>query len=122
MAHEENGREMMLELNKVAGVEIAKFVHGEELAFRNRNCRNKQFGLWLAAELRLIEEAREYANSIVALGVTNADDGDLIRQVQADLSLRGVQIPDIVIRLALERQDFVAGARTVSPPAQQAVA
>lgn len=73
MAHEDNGRGTMLELNKVAGVEIAKFVHGEELAFRNRNCRNKQFGLWLAAELRLIEEAREYANSIVALGVTNAD-------------------------------------------------
>jgi hypothetical protein len=94
----------MLELNKVAAVEIAKFVHEEELAFRIRNWRNKRFGLWLATELGLSEEALGYADAIVALGISNADDEGLIRRVQADLAQRGVHIPDAVLRSELERQ------------------
>ncbi len=53
----------------MANVEIAKLVYAEELAFRIRNRRNKQLGLWLAAELELAEDALNYANTIVIFGV-----------------------------------------------------
>ena len=98
----------MLELGKVAGVEIAKFVHAGELAFRIRNWRNKQLGLWLAKALGLAEDALGYASTIVAFGVAEPDDEALVRYIQEDLSMRGVHIPEAVIRFELERQTTLA--------------
>lgn len=98
----------MLELSKLANVEIAKLVHAEELAFRIRNRRNKQLGRWLAAELDLTEEALDYARAIVAFGIAEADDEVLIRHLQEDLSRRGVRIPEAAIRFELERQARLA--------------
>ena len=94
----------MLELDKVANVEIAKLVHAEELAFHIRNRRNKQLGLWLAAELELADDSLDYAKTIVALGIAEPDDEDLVRLIREGLSRRQVQIPEAAIRFELERQ------------------
>jgi hypothetical protein len=102
------GNEAMLELRKVANVEIAKLCHAEELAFRIRNRRNKQLGLWLAAELDLIEDALDYAKSIVAFGIAEPDDEVLIQYLQEDLLRRGVRIPEAAIRFELDRQTAFA--------------
>jgi len=102
----------MLELSKAANVEIAKLVHAEEVAFRIRNRRNKQLGFWAASQLDLVEDARKYANAIVAFGVAEADDESLVRHIQADLSHRGVRIPEAAIRYELERQSGVHPAAT----------
>jgi hypothetical protein len=98
----------MLELSKVANVEIAKLVHSEELAFRIRNRRNKQLGWWLAAELDLTEDASDYAKTIVAFGIAEPDDELLTQHIQQDLSRRGVRIPEAAIRFELERQTTLA--------------
>jgi hypothetical protein len=98
----------MVELRKVANIEIAKLVHAEELAFHIRNRRNKQLGLWLAAELELAEEALNYAKMIVAFGIAEPDDEALVRYLQEDLSRRGVRIPEAAIRFELERQARLA--------------
>lgn len=98
----------MLEFSKAANVEIAKLVHAEELAFHIRNRRNKQLGLWLAAELDLAEDALDYAKAVVALGITEPDDEVLVRHLQEDLSRRGVQIPGAAIRFEVERQETLA--------------
>src|SRR5574338_238099 len=94
----------MLELSKAANVEIAKLVHAEELAFHIRNKRNKQLGLWLAAELELAEDALSYAKAVVALGIAEPDDEALIHHLQENLSRQGIRIPEAAIRFELERQ------------------
>ncbi len=72
----------MWELDKVANVEVARLVHEQELAFHVRNRRNKQLGLWLAAELGLTEEALDYAKTIVALGIAEPDDEILVQRIR----------------------------------------
>ena len=94
----------MLELDKVANVEIAKLVHAEELAFRIRNRRNKQLGLWLAAELELADDSLDYAKTIVALGIAEPDDEHLVRSIRESLLRRQVLIPEAAIRFELDRQ------------------
>lgn len=98
----------MLELNKVANIEIAKFVNAEELAFRIRNRRNKQLGLWLAAQLELFEQALDYSRAVVDFGIAEPDDEVLIQRIQEDVSRRGVRIPEAAIRYELERQTAFA--------------
>jgi hypothetical protein len=98
----------MLELGKAANFEIAKLVHAEELAFHVRNRRNKQLGLWLAEEMDLIEDALDYAKTIVAAGIAAPDDEFLIQHIQQDLAQRGVRIPEAAIRAELERQTTLA--------------
>jgi hypothetical protein len=102
------GSEAMLELSKVANVEIAKLVHAEELAFHIRNRRNKQLALWLASELDLTEDASDYAKRIVSFGIAEPDDEVLIGYLQEDLSRRGVPIPEAAIRFELVRQTTLA--------------
>lgn len=94
----------MWELDKVANVEVARLVHEEELAFHIRNRRNKQLGLWLAAELGLTEDALDYAKTIVALGIAEPDDEILVRRIREGLLPRQVRIPEAAIRFQLERQ------------------
>lgn len=98
----------MLELGKTANVEIARFVHAEDAAFRIRNRRNKGLGLWAASQLDPIEGASDYANTIVAFGLDEPDDEILIRHVQAELSQRGVPVSETAIRYELVRQTTLA--------------
>lgn len=105
------------ELRKAANVEIAKFVHAEELGFRIRNRRNKQFGLWAASQLGLKEDAVHYAKDVVVLGLAEPDDESLIRHVHTDLTRRGVRIPEAAIRYEFERQAALAVSEsTLSRP------
>jgi hypothetical protein len=90
--------------SKVINVEIAKLAPTSELAFHIRNRRNKQLGLWLASQLDLFEDALEYAKTIVAFGIAEADDEILIRHIQEDLSRREVRVPVAAIRFELEHQ------------------
>ena len=100
--------EVSSELRKAANVEIAKFVHAEELGFRIRNRRNKQFGLWAASQLGLKEDAVHYAKDVVFFGLAGPDDENLIRHIHTDLSNRGLRIPEAAIRYELERQAALA--------------
>ena len=104
----------MLELSKAANVEIAKLVHAEELAFHIRNRRNKQLGLWLAAELDLTEDALDYAKTVVAFGIVGSNDEVLVRSLHQDVSRRGVQIPEAAIRFELDRQAAFAARECTS--------
>lgn len=94
----------MWELDKVANVEVARLVHEQELAFHVRNRRNKQLGLWLAAELGLTEEALDYAKTIVALGIAEPDDEILVQRIRDGVLPRQVRIPEAAIRFQLERE------------------
>ena len=98
----------MLELGKVANVEIAKFIHAQDLAFRVRCRRNKNLALWVAAQLGLNERALDYARTLVAFALSEPDDEALIRRVQEDLSREGVSLPEAAIRFELERQTTLA--------------
>ena len=98
----------MLELSKAANVEIAKLMHAEDVAFLIRSRRNKQLGLWAASQLDLIDDALDYAKRVVAFGLSEPDDENLIRHIHADLSRRGVPIPEAAIRYELERQTTLA--------------
>ena len=93
----------MWELDKVANVEVARLVYEEELAFHVRNRRNKQLGLWLAAELGLTEEALDYAKTI-ALGIAEPDDEILVQRIRDGVLPRQVRIPEAAIRFQLERE------------------
>jgi len=100
--------EVSSELRKAANVEIAKFVHAEELGFRIRNRRNKQFGLWAASQLGLTEDALDYAKGVVVFGLAEPDDESLVRHVHTDLSRQGVRISEAAIRYEFERQAALA--------------
>jgi hypothetical protein len=98
----------MLELSKAANVEIAKFVHTQDLAFRVRCRRNKNLALWVAAQLELNERASDYAKTLVAFALSEPDDEALIQRIQEDLSCEGLPIPEAAIRFELERQATLA--------------
>jgi len=113
----------MFALGKAANVEIARLVHAEDAAFRIRNRRNKQLGLWAASQLDLIDDALDYAKTVVAFGLSEPDDESLIRHIHADLSRRGVRIPEAAIRYELERQTTLAVREcTLLQPSRKAVA
>lgn len=99
---------VMFELGKVANIEIAKFVHAEDVAFRIRNRRNKQLGLWAASQLDLVEEAMDYATAVAVFGIAEADDERLIRHIHSELLRQGVRVPEAAIRSELERQTMYA--------------
>lgn len=112
----------MFEFGKAANVEIAKLVHAEELAFHIRNKRNKQLGLWLAAELELAEDVLNYAKTVVAFGVAEPDDEVLVRSLQEDVARRGVRISEATIRFELDRQTAFAVRECISlQPSRSAV-
>ena len=94
----------MMELGKVLNLEITEPVLTEELAFHIRNRRNKQMGLWLASQLDLVEDALDYAKTIVAFGIAEADDEILIGHIEEELLRREVRVPVAAIRFELERQ------------------
>ena len=61
-------------------------------------------GLWLASQLDLFEDALDYAKTIVAFGIAEADDEILIRHIEEELLRREVRVPVAAIRFELQRQ------------------
>jgi hypothetical protein len=94
----------MPELGKISRFEIAKFVHGQELAFRIRNRRNKLLALWAASEMGLnAASAEAYGRSIVAAGVGDREDHGIVRLIAHDVAASGVGFTEQAVRAEAER-------------------
>ncbi len=80
--------------------EEAKFKHDQELAFKVRNRRNKLFGLWVAREHLGLEgeAALAYAKDVVMADFEGPGDDDMLDKVKADLSARGIELSDHLLR------------------------
>jgi hypothetical protein len=111
---------IMLELQKIAGLEIAKLNWSQDSAFRIYSRRNKLLGLWAASHLGMDEaEAEVYARQIVATGMQRGGNHVLIHRIRQDFAAHGVQVHESAIRQEMERLMSVAalehGARAETP-------
>jgi hypothetical protein len=87
-----------------------KFAHDAELQFKIGARRNKLLGLWAAKLLGLTpEEADAYAKSVIQADFEESGEEDVFRKVHGDLSAKGVDVTDHVVRRAME--DTMAEAR-----------
>ncbi|PCJ06633.1 MAG: aldolase [Rhodobacteraceae bacterium] len=67
----------------------AKFAHDEEMQFKAQARCNKMLGLWAAAQMgKSGNTAEDYAKTIVAADIEEADHEDVVRKVTADLQGR----------------------------------
>ncbi|OUS37697.1 aldolase [Rhodobacterales bacterium 56_14_T64] len=67
----------------------AKFAHDEEMRFKAQARCNKILGLWAAAKMgKAGDEADDYAKTLVAADIEDADHEDVVRKVTADLQGR----------------------------------
>jgi hypothetical protein len=81
----------------------AKWAHDEELRFKTYARRNKLFGLWAAAEMRIIgPTADAYAKEVVASDFKRAGNEDVFEKVRRDFDAHGVAISDHLIRRKME--------------------
>jgi hypothetical protein len=79
-----------------------KFALDEELKFKAIARRNKLLGVWVAEQLGMSgDEARAYANEVVAADFVEAGDG-AVGKVIRDLADNGVIIPEAELRLKLD--------------------
>jgi hypothetical protein len=80
-----------------------EFKRNEEIRFAITARRNKLFGLWAAARLRLSagKATEDYAKAVVAADFEGPGDGDVIAKVRADLAAKGVPASDAQLRLEL---------------------
>jgi|GEM_PF-6683343 hypothetical protein len=110
---------MWEKLKKAANAEIAKFVHGRELAFYIRSRRNHGIGLWAASRLGFQHDAVKYAKAIVDMGVGEPDDDRFLASLRQDLKKHGIILSEAAIRSELDRQAELAlrelQARSIDP-------
>jgi len=67
----------------------AKFARDEEMQFKAQARCNKMLGLWAAAKMgKDGEMADDYAKTLVAADIEEADHEDVVRKVTADLQGR----------------------------------
>jgi hypothetical protein len=82
--------------------EETRFKHQQELAFKARNRGNKLFGLWIAEQLGLSDEAAEnYAKDVVVADFDLPGDEDIFTKVRADLEAKSVEVSDHVLEKRL---------------------
>lgn len=94
----------MLELQKVAGFEIAKLSWSQDVAFRIYSRRNKHLGLWVASHLGMDKiEAEAYAREIVAAGVQRGGNDAVVDRIRQDLAAHKVELDELAIRQEMER-------------------
>jgi hypothetical protein len=80
-----------------------KFAHDEELRFKAEARRNKLLGLWVAEKLGLSGEAvHEYARAVVAAGLGEGHDADVVGKVMDDLAKQGLAITEVQIRAKMD--------------------
>ena len=107
----------MLELQKIAGFEIAKLNWSQDLAFRIYSRRNKLLGLWAASHLGMDEaEAEAYAREIVGTGMQRGGNHALIHRVRQDFAAHKMQVHESAIRREMERLMSVAALEHGSLP------
>ena len=88
----------------------AKYRHDQETLFKITARRNKLLGLW-AAEKMGIEgaSAEAYAKDVVAADFEEVGDSDVIRKVLGDLTGKGLEVTETVVRKEMERLMAIAG-------------
>jgi len=76
-----------------------KWAHDEEMRFKVFARRNKLLGLWAAAQLALSgPDADRYAKEVVSADFAKPGDEDVFQKIRADLTAKGVDVSDHVIR------------------------
>lgn len=76
-----------------------QFAREEDLKFRTKARRNKLLGLWVADKLGMSgDAASDYATTVVAADLAMPGQGDVFSKVIADLSAKGIMVPDQEIR------------------------
>ena len=86
------------------------YQHEQELVFRQRNRRNKLFGLWIAEEHLGLgrEAAADYAKAVVLADFDAPGSAAMLAKVRADLDQAGRTVPDEVISTTLQRLEIEA--------------
>jgi hypothetical protein len=94
--------------------EEARYALTAEIQFRAEARRNKLLGLWAAELLGLTgDDARVYAAEVVAADFAEPGDEDVLKKVSKDLTAKGLNVPDAMIRqkmtqlVALAREQVV---------------
>ena len=76
----------------------------KELSFKVQARRNRLLGLWAAEKLGLSgDDAAAYAKEVVASGFDEPGDEDVLRKVHSDLSGKGVDISEHLVRKEMDR-------------------
>jgi hypothetical protein len=89
-----------------------KFVLDEELKFKAEARRNKQLGLWVAAQLGMsAAEADAYAREVIAAEFGEAGDDDVVRKVIGDLTAKGINVSETEIRARMDELMALAVAQ-----------
>ncbi len=79
-----------------------KFVLDEELKFKAEARRNKLFGLWVADQLGLSDDAAHaYASDVVASDF-EADGNGVVRKVTGDLNAKGIAVAEAQLRAKMD--------------------
>ena len=87
----------------------AKFKHDQEFQFKVIARRNKILGLWAAEQIGLDGDAAEaYAKEVVKADFEEPGDDDVLRKVLTDLSGKGVDTSEHLVRKKMEELVEVA--------------
>ena len=88
-----------------------KFAHDAELKFKAESRRNKMLAEWAGAKLGLSGAALDdYIKAVRRADLQEKGDEDVLRKVKADLDAKGLAIPEIEIREAMD--EFLSKAIT----------
>ena len=92
-----------------------KFALDEEQKFKAVARRNKLLGLWVAGLIgKTGADADAYAKEVVAADFEDAGDGDVVRKVTEDLTVKGVTVSEQDIYAKLGELMAVAAAQIKS--------
>lgn len=87
----------------------AKFKRDEEFRFKVIARRNKLLGLWAAEQLGLDGEAADaYAKEVVKADFEEPGDDDVLRKVLGDLTGKGIETSEHLVRKQMEELVGVA--------------
>lgn len=92
--------------------EESRFKHGQELAFKIRNRRNRLFGEWVAEQIGLTgESAAAYAKEVVLADFDRPGDDDVLEKVRKDLEEANVSLSDHRLKKRLTELEATAAAQ-----------
>ena len=90
------------------------YAHNAEMQFKAEARRNKLLGLWAAEKMGLNGDAADaYAKAVVIEDLKEAGDDDVYRKVAADLTAKGVGMPEDELRRQMKELMTVAKAQIV---------
>jgi hypothetical protein len=82
----------------------AKYKLDQELAFKANARRCKLIGLWAAGKMGLSgDDAEAYAKDVVAADFEKPGQDDVVEKLLKDLTAKGIDISDHMIRIEMER-------------------